>query len=97
MESTNFDVLVLCCSVAESEKRRICGAARQQHPSPVIVLLSSLSGLDAVRKGVVFDRIAPTHPASLIACVKELLRQRAQGTQSPAGQEPDGDLALEIS
>jgi CheY-like chemotaxis protein len=76
IESADFDLLILCYNMQESEKRIISSAAHQQPHSPLILLLSSLSALDSGREGVIFDEIADSHPASLTACARDLLERR---------------------
>ena len=69
----NFDLIVLCHSLKQSDAVAICNAIRERKPPPLILKITRSFGFEEERAQLLCDAIVDAQPATLTDCVRELL------------------------
>lgn len=73
-----FDLIVLCHSLRQSDAVAICDAVRERKPPPLILKITRSFGFEEERAQLLCDAIVDAHPATLTECVRGLLLRRSE-------------------
>jgi CheY-like chemotaxis protein len=77
LSNENFDLIVLCHSLKESDTTGISNAVRMRQPPPNVLSISKSFGFNDERAQILCDAIVDSNPASLIDCARALLLKRS--------------------
>ena len=91
LSNENFDLIVLCHSLKESNAAAISDAIRKRQPPPIVLSISKSFGFKDERAQIVCDAIVDAHPASLTDCARALLLRRSESAKSPRSELWFGD------
>ena len=86
MDGENFDLIVLCHSLKESDAVAICDAFRARKPPPLILKITKSLDSEEERAQFLCDAIVDTHPATLTDRVRELLLKRSEAAKPPRSE-----------
>lgn len=81
-----FDLIVLCHSLRQSDAVAICDAVRERKPPPLILKITRSFGFEEERAQLLCDAIVDAHPATLTECVRELLLRRSELRKLPRSE-----------
>lgn len=73
VDGENFDLIVLCHSLKQSDAVAICDAFRERKAPPLILKITNSFGLEEERAQLLCDAIVDAQPVILTDCVRELL------------------------
>ena len=82
----NFDLIVLCHSLKQSDAVAICDAIRERKSPSLILKINKSSGFEEERAHLLCDAIVDAHPATLTECAKELLLRKRASTKLPRSE-----------
>ena len=88
----NFDLIVLCHSLNQSDAVALCDAIRERKPPPFILKITKSFGFEEERAQLLCDAIVDPHPATLTDCARELLLRRSASTKSPRSEPRFNDV-----
>ena len=86
VDGENFDLIVLCHSLKDSDAVAICNAVRERNPPPLILKITKSFGFEEERAQLLCDAIVDAHPATLTDCVRELLLKRLGTRKFPRSE-----------
>jgi CheY-like chemotaxis protein len=84
--SENFDLIVLCHSLKQSDAVAICDVIRERKPPPFIVKITNSFGFEEERAQILCDAIVDAHPGTLTECAKELLLRKSVARKFPRSE-----------
>ena len=89
----NFDLIVLCHSLRQSDAVAICQASCQRNPPPLILKITKSFGFEEERAQLFCDAIVDAYPATLTNCARELLLKRSVSTTFSGSESGFDDAA----
>lgn len=87
----DFDLIILCHSLKQSDAVALCDAIRERKPPPFILKITKSFGFEEERAQLLCDAIVDAHPATLTDCARELLLRRSASTKSPRSESRFND------
>lgn len=82
----NFNLIVLCHSLKQSDAVAISSATCEQNPPPLILQITKSFDYEEERAQIWCDAVVDTDPASLTDRAKELLLRRSQPAKPPRAE-----------
>lgn len=82
----DFDLIVLCHTMKQSDAIAICDAIREQKPPSFILKITKSFGCEEERAQLLCDAVVDSHPATLTDCARKLLLKRLVPTKSPRSE-----------